>query len=256
MLTLTAGLGEFGLRSGSSRAPAGARWSSRPVRLQSAWRRWRSTACGSRRTRGCSPATCVRGVTGPPSLPASAGRRTSASSTHTTPWGPFMPGARPANFGCPLILHLHDGPPATRPYRMLLRQAARDASSPDLRVARRPGTCSKTRGGDLAKACIIHNAVDLSFPRSTKESGCGRDRPPGPHIGIFGVIEPRKGQDDFLAAAARLAGILFPRRAFGSSDRSHSPTRPGSSGSSRRWRAAPRSRDGWSLPDIATTYRR
>lgn len=111
----------------------------------------------------------------------------------------------------PLILHLHDGPPASLPYRMLLRRAARDAALV-LCVSRAARSVLETAGGDLAKSRVVPNAVDPVFLQG-QVSPASDVTGPGPHIGIFGVVEPRKGQDVFVEAAARLAD-RYPQARF------------------------------------------
>ena len=106
--------------------------------------------------------------------------------------------------GIPLVLHVHDGPPASLPYRNLLRRAAGDASLV-VCVSEAARSVLAASRGDLGKARIVANPVDPIFLE-------GEVRPsaevagPGPNIGIFGVVEPRKGQDVFVEAAALLAG--------------------------------------------------
>jgi glycosyltransferase involved in cell wall biosynthesis len=103
----------------------------------------------------------------------------------------------------PLILHMHDGLVMKPLYRMALRHAARHAD----RII-----CVSDTARDLilevndqsAKVCVIGNGLAPSFftaePAPTDEV-VG----PGPHIGIFGVIEPQKGHHVLLEAAVAVA---------------------------------------------------
>lgn len=119
-----------------------------------------------------------------------------------------LPAAR--GLGLPLIVHAHDGPPVKAFYRLAL--GATTAS-----VARYVCVSDAARATlDLAgigaeRSITIPNGVDWSFlePVQAAEAVSG----PGPHIGVFAVLEPRKGQDVFLGAAARIAAT-WPEARF------------------------------------------
>lgn len=115
------------------------------------------------------------------------------------------------SLGVPLVVHLHDGPPASFLYRRLLKQASRDASLV-LCVSEAAKSVLDDAGGDLGKAEILPNPVDPSFLMDGVQPA--RDVVgAGPHVGIFGVIEPRKGHDVFVEAVARLAS-RYPTATF------------------------------------------
>jgi glycosyltransferase involved in cell wall biosynthesis len=111
----------------------------------------------------------------------------------------------------PLLLHLHEGPPGRIFDRVALKVAATladrivCASSAGLDLLR-------NAGGDPAKAQVVKNAVDYDFTR-TEVAPCEDVRGPGPHIGIFGVLEPRKGQN-YLIDAVPLLIDAFPSAKF------------------------------------------
>lgn len=118
------------------------------------------------------------------------------------PVGALYAGRAVRVLGLPLILHLHDGPPMSAAYRILLRQASRTAER-IVCVSRAVHTLLADAGGDVSKAEIVANAVDERFFEPRTEPALDVVGP-GPHIGLFGVIEPRKGQDHLLRAVALL----------------------------------------------------
>lgn len=107
--------------------------------------------------------------------------------------------------GRPILLHLHEiGPP--KPLYALALAAA-------LRVAARV-VCVSRAGLALAQSVrvpadralrVIHNGVDPAFAQRAEGLAPAELGPGGPHVGVFGVLEPRKGQDVLLRAAE---GIL------------------------------------------------
>ena len=103
----------------------------------------------------------------------------------------------------PLILHMHDGQIMRPLYRETLRVAARFADR-IICVSETARERVQSVSTDLKKVTVIHNGIDqaiLDAPYEPTDQVTG----PGPHIGIFGVIEPRKGHHIFLSAAASLA---------------------------------------------------
>lgn len=106
-------------------------------------------------------------------------------------------------FKLPLVLHVHDGPPVKALYALALRKVASRAN----RIICVSSAAKQTlRDARLNSqdAFVIHNAVDPSFLGEPPLPACDITGP-GPHIGVFGVIEPRKGQHIFLEAASLLA---------------------------------------------------
>lgn len=111
--------------------------------------------------------------------------------------------ARPAAraFRLPVLFHVHEIGPAKPLYRVALAAAARSAT----RIV-----CVSGAGLDLVRgvrppkrtaARVLHNGVDPSFEREAVEVAAADLRPGGPHVGAFGVLEPRKGQHVLLEAA-------------------------------------------------------
>ena len=106
--------------------------------------------------------------------------------------------------GIPLVLHVHDSLPARLLYALTMRRASKGA---DAIVA-----CSAA-GRDLVAACggdggaveIVPNGLPPGFAAAA-EATAPADLGPGPHVGVFAGLEPRKGQDVFLEAAAALLG--------------------------------------------------
>ncbi|MCO6418405.1 glycosyltransferase [Siccirubricoccus sp. KC 17139] len=106
----------------------------------------------------------------------------------------------------PLVQHMHEVLPVHLPYALTQRLAA-TACDRFLCVSG-AGQALLAHLGIAAERCeTVHNGVDPGFlargPATPAADILAAG--PGPHIGVFGVIEPRKGQDVFLAAAARLA---------------------------------------------------
>lgn len=99
----------------------------------------------------------------------------------------------------PLLLHLHEGPPGRFYDLIALKVAARladrivCASTAGLELLR-------LAGSDLNTADVVQNAVDYSFTQ-VKHEPCKEVSGPGPHIGVFGVLERRKGQNYLINAA-------------------------------------------------------
>jgi glycosyltransferase involved in cell wall biosynthesis len=107
------------------------------------------------------------------------------------------------SLGLPLVLHVHDGPPVKPLYALALRRVARRAKKIICvsSAAKRTLEISGWHGGQVK---VIHNGVDPLFlgPAPLPAADVVG---PGPHVAVFGVIEPRKGQDVFLQAAKELA---------------------------------------------------
>jgi glycosyltransferase involved in cell wall biosynthesis len=114
----------------------------------------------------------------------------------------------------PLVQHMHEVLPARLAYAAAQRLGAR-ACTRFLCVSGAGRALLERLGIDRARADIIHNGVDPDFlaaaPAAPAADIAGAG--PGPHFGVFGVIEPRKGQHLFLEAAAALAA-RWPRARF------------------------------------------
>lgn len=114
----------------------------------------------------------------------------------------FATGAA-SRLGLPLIWHAHETLPMRPQYRLLARRlvarctlfAACSGASRDMLLH---------LGAPPDRVRLIYNAVDPAFMEFPAPADDVRSLP-GPHIGLFGVLEPRKGQDVFLRAAALLS---------------------------------------------------
>lgn len=106
--------------------------------------------------------------------------------------------------GLPVLLHVHEAPPTRVLYAMAARRALRGCarticvSSAGVELLRR-------LGDDLSRNTVVHNGIDATLLDGSPPLPASAVEGPGPHIGIFGSIEPRKGQDVFLHAASRLS---------------------------------------------------
>jgi glycosyltransferase involved in cell wall biosynthesis len=104
--------------------------------------------------------------------------------------------------GAPIIWHVHETEPMPAAYRAVGVLAARIC---DLAI------CVSNASRDMVRALgtpaervrVIYNAAE---PRFFAPVAPTRDPwPPGPHIGLFGVMEPRKGHADLIRALALLS---------------------------------------------------
>ncbi|OLP60305.1 hypothetical protein BJF93_15210 [Xaviernesmea oryzae] len=108
------------------------------------------------------------------------------------------------SLGIPLLLHVHEIRPAKPLYRWTLRRVAPWISA---------YACVSGAGRDLLNDIVRPDPAIVSIQHNGISADFGTVDPalppevtgPGPHIGVFGVIEPRKGQHVFLEAAAKLA---------------------------------------------------
>ena len=104
--------------------------------------------------------------------------------------------------GLSLVVHAHDGPPVNPLYRLALRASMSDVAR-YVCVSDAARTVLDRVGIAAERSVTIGNGIDWRFlsPVDPTPAVTG----PGPHIGVFAVLEPRKGQDIFLEAAARVA---------------------------------------------------
>ncbi|MEJ1932372.1 glycosyltransferase family 4 protein, partial [Nostoc sp. NIES-2111] len=103
--------------------------------------------------------------------------------------------------GIPLVLHLHEGLPAKSLYLRALRQAARLASRV-VSVSSVGLELLRLAGADASRAVVIRNGIDLAQVLNAAEPRAFEVRGEGPHVGVFGVVERRKGHHVLLRAAA------------------------------------------------------
>lgn len=107
-----------------------------------------------------------------------------------------------SRLGVPLIWHAHETLPLRPQYGLLGRllisrcalYAACSGASRDMLLH---------LGASPDRVHLIYNAVDPAFMSCPAPADDVRALP-GPHVGLFGVLEPRKGQEAFLRAAALL----------------------------------------------------
>ena len=114
----------------------------------------------------------------------------------------------------PVVLHVHETLPARPLYAMALRLAVRQADL-ILCVSEAAKRLAIAMGAPPARTMVVYNGVDAAFlepgphplPQPIARTG------PGPHVGVFGVFEPRKAQHVFLEAASLLVD-RFPSAHF------------------------------------------
>ncbi len=107
------------------------------------------------------------------------------------------------NLGLPLVLHVHEILPAKRLYRLALQRAA-DAADAIICVSGAARELAETAHPDPSVVQVIPNGVQQGLAAAAGKPPKFVPDGKGPHIGIFGVLEPRKGQDVFLRAAAQI----------------------------------------------------
>jgi glycosyltransferase involved in cell wall biosynthesis len=111
----------------------------------------------------------------------------------------------------PLVMHLHDGLPVAMYYKLLLRLTARMASRiVCVSNVAREAAC---QSGVKQAIEIVSNGLDRLFLEENQHAPPCGVKGPGPHVGVFAALEPRKGQDIFLRAAMKIAQE-FPSAQF------------------------------------------
>jgi glycosyltransferase involved in cell wall biosynthesis len=105
------------------------------------------------------------------------------------------------SLGLPLILHVHETLPLTPLYGLVARHVIPYCST-IVCVSEAGRALTKRLGVPDTRVRLIYNGVDRSF--LAPHAPIPELETPGPHIGLFGVLEPRKGQDDFIQSAVRL----------------------------------------------------
>lgn len=103
----------------------------------------------------------------------------------------------------PLVMHVHETPPAPTLYRIAMRYSAPHARR-FICVSEAARALLDEIGIARERSAVVYNGVHPGFlaaPPAAAPDVTG----PGPHVGVFGVIEPRKAQHVFLEAASSLA---------------------------------------------------
>ncbi len=108
--------------------------------------------------------------------------------------------------GVPVLLHAHETLPIGALYRLAMRQIR---SLPQLCLGVSKASCDMLcdAGMPADRVRLLYNAVDARFFEAVAPAADFADAggaASGPHIGLFGVLEPRKGHEGFLAAARQV----------------------------------------------------
>ena len=118
------------------------------------------------------------------------------------PVGALFASAAASRLGIPLIWHAHETLPMKRSYAVLGRLLRRRCTA--------YAACSGASrdmllrlGVPTDRIRLIYNGVDPSFLSDVAPAADVASLP-GPHVGLFGVLEPRKGQDVLLEAALQI----------------------------------------------------
>lgn len=109
--------------------------------------------------------------------------------------------------GTPLLLHVHETLPMPRLYAALVRRV-RARCAMWVCVSEASRALVRSLGVPEERTRLVYNGVGPVFMGEAPPPAAELCRP-GPHVGIFGVIEPRKGHAHFLRALA-LLGEQFP----------------------------------------------
>ena len=114
------------------------------------------------------------------------------------PIGAFQ--AAPAvKSGAALVLHVHETLPVPRQYALLAGWLKRRCDA-FVCVSDAGRGLLRRLGVEESRVHVIYNAFHPAFLEPADRPDLG----PGPHIGVFGMLEPRKGQADLISALARL----------------------------------------------------
>ena len=105
----------------------------------------------------------------------------------------------------PMLVHLHETLPIGRAYRLAMGRTRR-LGRLFLGVSEASCAMARSVGVPPARIRLLHNAVDRRF-LARPEPAPDLDGT-GPKFGLFGVLEPRKGHEDFLRAAGLCAQAL------------------------------------------------
>lgn len=102
--------------------------------------------------------------------------------------------------GARLVLHVHETLPAPRQY-VALQGWLRKRCDAFVCVSNAGRELIRGLGVEEERIHLVYNAAEPVFFGRPQPARLG----PGPHIGVFGVLEPRKGHADLIQALARLS---------------------------------------------------
>lgn len=103
----------------------------------------------------------------------------------------------------PLIWHVHETAPIPMHYRGLTAMVVQ-ACDLFLCVSEASRAMVRELGAPADRTRLVYNAVEPRFFRRGPNSAALLAE--GPNVGLFGVLEPRKGHADLIRACAMLAG--------------------------------------------------
>jgi glycosyltransferase involved in cell wall biosynthesis len=106
----------------------------------------------------------------------------------------------------PMIWHVHETAPMSVPYRFLGTIAAH-SSALVICVSKASRDMVRELGAPEHRIRLVYNAADPGFFAPVLIDA--EPWPPGPHIGLFAVLEPRKGHADLIRALA-IASAVWP----------------------------------------------
>jgi glycosyltransferase involved in cell wall biosynthesis len=105
--------------------------------------------------------------------------------------------------GLPLIWHVHETSPMPAAHSLLARRVL-DVCSLFICVSKAARAMLDDLGAPRGRVRLVYNAVDPVFLAS-RPRACAREG--GPHVGVFGALEPRKGHADLIRACASLTAV-------------------------------------------------
>lgn len=130
-------------------------------------------------------------------------RATGARIIHTHHPVTVLQARRAAKFSnAALIWHVHETAPVPMHYRGLTAMVVQ-ACDLFLCVSEASRAMVRELGAPVDRTRLVYNAVP---PRFFRRANAGGSLAEGPNVGLFGVLEPRKGHADLIRACAMLAG--------------------------------------------------
>lgn len=121
------------------------------------------------------------------------------------PMSAIQAGSAAHAVGLPVLLHAHETLPIGALYRLAMRKIRH---LPQLCLGVSKASCDMLCDAGMPpdRVRLLYNAVDARFFEAVVPADDFADAglASGPHIGLFGVLEPRKGHEGFLAAARQV----------------------------------------------------